>query len=184
MATTNLIVDFLVIGAAAAWWIVPILIAAIDVQWLRSASQIGAGTIPLLLGAMYILGLIVSRLADDVLQHWNRKWRDEVFGVDPEVTYHNMVNVVIASSESASEYLSYRRSVVRISRACAFNLGLGSVGWVLAGALGPVPLGLVAVLVVVSIIGAALLLRTWLVVLKGYFRIVRDMYGGVVERTR
>ncbi|GAF92021.1 unnamed protein product [marine sediment metagenome] len=182
MATTNLIVDFLVVGASALWWIAPILLATSGTAWLRLLLAADLGALPLLLGAIYLAGLVVSRIADDLLKPWNDSWRDDVFHSTPDYTYHNRVNAIIATSESASEYLGYRRSVLRTARACALNTALASLAWLASVWAAPIALSLSLCFVVGSALATCALLRTWKVVVRGYFMTVRDMSDGIAKK--
>ena len=177
MATTNLIVDFLVIGITSMVWIVPVVVALVGWGWLSVLLGLGAGAIPLLLGLAYVLGLIVSRLADDALDTWNDAWRDRVFGISPATSYHNRINFIFTHSDTAEEYLSYRRSIIRISRSCAINLLLGSLAWAFTAQWTGVGCAGTIAICFFLLVGSIFLFRTWREVLRGYFRSVEDMYN-------
>jgi len=178
MATTNLIVDFLVIGLVGSVWLSPILLLTMGSEWLQALGRLGVGAILPMLGFAYILGIAVSRVADDSTDWWNDKWRDQVFGKNVEPSYHNRLNYIISTSGTASEYLSYRRSVIRTSRACAINFVLGCLMWLVTAIISSkvVPWRLAAPVAGLSFLLALFLFRAWSIVLKGYFNSVKDMH--------
>jgi len=178
MATTNLVVDYLVIGIGSLVWVFPALVALSGTQWLCSAVKAGAAGAVLVAGVVYVLGICISRIADDVTGRWNDRMRDEVFGTSGGQPYHWQLNFVVAKSESGSEYLSYRRSIVRISRACALHFGLGALAWAIAGCLPARGVSLLPGAVCAAACGGAcwVMTKAWKVVLKGYFHSVKDIY--------
>lgn len=179
MATTNLIVDYLIIGVTGFIWIVPMLLLVQGNKWLSFLGSINVVTGFLLLGFIYILGISVSRLADDVMKRWNDRLRDNVFGEDSDPGYHNRLNLIIAKSVSASDYLSYRRSIIRISRACSLNFFVGFLLWIVVAWVKPIelPNGTEIIISAFSLIVFSLLIRAYPVVLKGYFYTIKDIYG-------
>lgn len=181
MATTNLIVDFFVIGTSALAWIAPILLATCGESLMASTVELGAGAIPICLVGLYVIGLVISRFADDVLEHWNKQMKRTIFGEDDRIGYHQRLNYIIVSSSSADEYLGYRRSIVRIARACAVNLVLGALSWGLTAKWLPIPCLYVIPICFLSIAGAFYLFRTWITVLKGYMLTIRDMHKILVR---
>jgi hypothetical protein len=186
MATTNLIVDFLVIGLIALIWISPVAVLTLETKWIDNILNIGVTGLPFVLGLSYILGISVSRLADDLTSRWDDKWKDEVFGKDAVPSYHSQLNLVIAKSESASEYLSYRRSVIRTARACGVNFAIGAMLWiVLAIVKADVIPAYVSIFVATfSLLLSVWLFRAWSTVLKGYFHGIKDLYGYLHEETQ
>ncbi|HUW96583.1 MAG TPA: hypothetical protein VMW58_12425 [Anaerolineae bacterium] len=183
MATTNLIVDYLVIGTASLAWGLPVLLALAGTDWLSSVAKAGVVGAVVLVGSVYVLGICISRVADWLTDGRNDRIRDEVFGPRPQLTYHNRVNFVVAKSESASEYLSYRRSIVRISRSCAVQFAAGCAAWPLAACVGAGGVSLLAGGLGAVICGAAsyVMWVGWQLVLKGYFGSVKDMYDSLSD---
>lgn len=186
MATTNLIVDFLVIGLVALIWISPVALLTLDTRWMNNILNIGAAGLPFILGFSYILGISVSRLADDLTNRWDDKWKDEIFGKDAVPNYHNQLNLVIAKSESASEYLSYRRSVIRTARACGVNFAIGSILWIVVAITKAdvIPAHVSIFVATFSLISSVWLFRAWSTVLKGYFHGIKDLYGYLHKETQ
>ncbi len=181
MATTNLIVDFLVIGIAGFVWLGPILAVALGNAWIDKVLNLGTGGLPFVLGFAYILGISISRLADEITDWANDKWRDDVFGKTAKPSYHNQLNYVISHSESASEYLGYRRSIIRTSRACAVNFLLGSTVWIGIASLRPtlVSRDVAVVIAIIAATMSAFLFRAWATVLRGYFHSIKDIYDSL-----
>ena len=178
MATTNLIVDYLVIGVSSFVWISPLLYLVYGDSWITifSTNNVVAGFG--ILGLVYIIGISIARLADDILDYWNDKWGIEVFGTNADPTYHQRLNFVICKSENATNYLSYRRSIIRITRACSINFLAGTLGWILVAVLKPIALlnGTELFIATLSALLAFLLLRSLPVVLKGYYSTIKDLY--------
>jgi len=179
MATTNLIVDFLVIGITSFVWIAPILVYVMGMQWLSVLANLALGQVPIILMAAYVIGIPVSRVADDVTGWWNRRVRDKVFDSTGGPRYHQRLNRIVGRSESATDYLSYRRSIVRVSRASGVNLAAGAVLWMAldwlrpGGVAWPWNYGIPLTCAVLS----GVMMRAWHVVLKGYFLSVKDIHA-------
>jgi len=178
VATTNLIVDFLVIGITSLVWIAPILHYAMGREWLTVFDNLGVGQLPIVLAAVYVIGIPVSRVADDVTGLWNRRVRKKVFGEGQGDLYHQRLNRIVATSVSASDYLGYRRSIVRVSRASGVNLAAGAILWMAVDLMRP---GCVAwpwnhAIPLACAIMSGVMMRAWHVVLKGYFLSVKDIY--------
>lgn len=178
MATTNLIVDFLVIGLVSLIWLGPISAIVLDVNSINDVTNLPTIVLPFILGLAYILGISVSRFADDLTDRWNDKFRNEIFGANAKPSYHAQLNLVIAKSESASEYLGYRRSVIRTARACAINFIIGTISWISLGYFNSelVPFRVSIFVSVTSLIVGLVLFRAWKLVLCGYFHAIRDLY--------
>lgn len=178
MATTNLIVDFLVVGIAALVWVAPASFFVLGTDWLCVFKDLGVAPASLVVGCLYVGGLSVSRLADDITGRWNDRIRDDVFGRDSRPSYHNRLNMIVVKSGTASDYLSYRRSIVRISRACALNFSLGAVAWAAVAWSRPADVPALGAVLVAGGCAAMfmLMIRAWAVVLKGYFQTVKDMH--------
>lgn len=183
MATTNLVVDYLVIGTATLIWLGPFLFELFGTQWLCSVAEAGAGAVAMLLGAAYVVGICMSRVADRITDRWNDGIRDGVFGEGATPTYHNRLNAIVVQSESASEYLSYRRSIVRISRACAVQFGLGAAAWLAVGLALPGPVGRPAGIAAAATCALMcyVMASAWTLVLRGYFHSIKDMYEHLRE---
>ena len=186
MATTNLIVDFLIIGITSLVWIAPILLYAMGPEWLGLFDNLGLGQLPIVLGAVYALGIPVSRVADDVTGWWNRRVRDKVFGRPEGARYHQLLNRIIATSDSGSDYLSYRRSIVRVSRASGVSLAAGAVLWMAVNWFRPgcVPSPWNRAIPLACAFSSGIMMRAWHVVLKGYFLSVKDIHAQLAKAAR
>lgn len=187
MATTNLIADFLIIGVCSIVWLVPVgLLTDFKFSLL---NDLGLAPSFALFGAIYVVGICINRLADDIMGKRNNKIRDEVFSIgDNGPSYHTKLNAIVMQSESAANYLSYRRSIIRITRACALNFLIGALSWLVVlviqwGGDPRPPLGGTLAALIMSILVAIMLARAWPVVLKGYFSSIRDMHGFLSPRS-
>lgn len=183
MATTNLVVDFLVIGLVGFVWLGPIVVMILGCQPLEKLFGLGLAAIPFILASAYVMGIAINRFADNLTDKFNDRWREGVFGEGAKPSYHNQLNLIMLKSASASDYLSYRRSVIRTARACSINFLLGAVIWPLSSILKPDIFlwKLTALVAVLLLIISALLFQSWSTVLKGYFNGIRDMYGYLQE---
>lgn len=179
MATTNLIVDFLVIGMTSFVWIAPFLQCVEGGQLLAVFANVGLGQVPIIVVAAYVIGIPVSRVADDVTGWWNRRVRDAVFGSTEGPPYHRRLNKIVATCQTGTDYLGYRRSIVRVSRGSGVNLAGGAVAWMAFHWLRPgcVPWPWAGAIAVICAVFAAVMMRAWHVVLKGYFLSVIDIHA-------
>jgi hypothetical protein len=175
MRTSNLLVDFLIIGATCIIWIVPLANIASTGQLIIDFSETD---VLAFVGILYVLGLATNRLADDITTPWDRRVKREVFGESPFPSYHEQLNAAIARSETANEFLSYRRSVVRIARGGILNVLLGLILWVVMLFVSPGYLGWNTTLFLCIGLGILLLvlIRTWAVTLKGYLKAIKNFY--------
>lgn len=183
MATTNLVVDFLVIGITSTVWLAPALLYFFGTEWLCLLTGLSVGHVPLLLGVLYAVGIPVSRVADDLTKLLNNRVRDEVFGAHSTFKYHNQLNKIVALSKGGTDYVGYRRSIVRVSRACALNFLIGGFAWAGLGKLRP---GIVADGGAPAMVGLCalifvIMLHAWRQVLRGYFYSVRDIHWYLTE---
>lgn len=81
MSTTNLFVELLIIGAGAAGAVVLVLGTIFDVEWpkgRRITNWLSWGGLIPILAVVYVLGIVVDRLANDIVEPWAGKSRDLV----------------------------------------------------------------------------------------------------------
>jgi len=132
MKTTNLVVDFVIIGFIAVLGI----LAPFAMVWpqsfevfLTAKAEILLKLTPALTVAVYILGVLFNQVADRIDGVWHAaicflrrpksllRWRNEKRELQD--SEHRMVQAVVLKSASAYDYLSYRRSLMRVFRALA-----------------------------------------------------------------
>lgn len=126
MKTTNLFVDFLVIGFLAA---IPVIPFATDYciahppDW-KSLAERSALLLPTAAVAVYILGMLFNQAAGYVVKFLSKirmlpsfeNLQEKAFS-SLETDYHSALQIVVTKSSDAYVYLSYRRSIIRIFRA-------------------------------------------------------------------
>lgn len=182
MATTNLIVDFLVIGISSLVWILPILRLFCLTEQIKdffTANPLNLALALPLLVLLYVIGIAINRISDYITKKWNDKIEKKVFPKNKVADYHQRLNAVVARSETASDYLNYRRGIVRISRASCLNIALGLLAWILNVFWNRQIFGSKTIIFLI-IAALALLLPTlywtWVVTLRGYFSAVKNFY--------
>lgn len=131
MKTTNLIIDFIIIGVLSIVAIIgPLLIINSEtfdylwkIKWDNPVLILASGTI-----IIYILGIIYYQLSDYGLKIFNKiLFLDSIKNAKGEVkketgyNYHNALQMVVLYSKNSFEYLSYRRTILRIIRALIFS---------------------------------------------------------------
>lgn len=120
MSTTNLFVELVVVGVGAFVWVLLILmgVSVEPVSSIRDLLKIEL-FIPLL-SLIYVLGIVVDRVADTIFDHlWGKKIRNSVFPDRNE--YYKARSMIFSSSEPISELLEYNRSRLRICRGWSLN---------------------------------------------------------------
>ncbi len=182
MATTNLIVDFLVIGFVSLIWITPLIMLLVNIDTTNFDVLRHPAAIPVTLAFAYIIGIAINRLADDITGRWNRKLKEIYFEKDARL-YHQLTNYIIAVSDSATEYLSYRRSVIRTARACALNFIIAFPLWLTVAVFKPTVINrkIAYILSLFSLFASIILVRVWYVVLKGYLKGIKDLYDALYK---
>ncbi|RZB31573.1 MAG: hypothetical protein SRB2_04542 [Desulfobacteraceae bacterium Eth-SRB2] len=126
MKTTNLFVDFLIIGvlsflalAGACYF------AGISkiIEFALTSTKDRALLFPIGTVTIYVVGILVNQFADSFLkllkvpfgltaiEEAESNLREEV-----GVSYHEALQKTVMASQSAYDYLSYRRSVIRVFR--------------------------------------------------------------------
>lgn len=83
--------------------------------------------LPVAIVSVYVLGVFANQLADVFLQKTSIIMRlskikevEQSFSTELGVSYHEALQKIVKQSQSAYEYLSYRRSVIRIIRTLFF----------------------------------------------------------------
>ena len=126
MKTTNLFIDFLVIGFLAAVPVLPFAISYCNVyppDW-ESISEGRALVLPIGMLAIYVLGMLFNQVSGYFVELLgklrflpsSKKLENEAFG-SLGTDYHTAVQLIVTKSTDAFAYLSYRRTVIRIYRA-------------------------------------------------------------------
>lgn len=119
MSTTNLFVELVVIGTGAAVWVTLAVFAVFDYTWV---SYDKAKDLPALipgLCAIYVLGVVMDRLADWLFGFRAEQLRREFFK-NPE-DYHKARIFIYTRAEGLRDLFEYGRSRLRICRGWALN---------------------------------------------------------------
>ena len=127
MSTTNLFVELFVIGMGAAVWILLFVLAVLGCTW-ASLDRFGSWNAFLpVLAFIYVLGIVVDRMADSLLRAADRRLRDRAFS-GSEKDYHYVRTFVFYRSDKFKDIFDYSRSKLRICRAWIFNFALTALG--------------------------------------------------------
>lgn len=124
MKTTNLLVDYVLVGAV---WVLSFC-AILDLSGLFSPdlvdtiSDLDAALIPAALAIVYVVGVALDQFSNRILELLSAvlrtselsEYRDKLFGTKLE--YHCALQRVVIRSQRAFDYLSYRRSAYRVVR--------------------------------------------------------------------
>lgn len=119
MGTTVLYVELIIIGLETALWIAAFLIYVVDIQYVLLIEKF-LGIIPasiLLLGILYILGVIADRVADSVFNRTEQEIKDDC-------ELQTKSGILIWKASGQEEYFKFTRSKIRILRASTLNLPL------------------------------------------------------------
>jgi hypothetical protein len=121
MSTTNLFVELVVIGVGAMVWLILLTSAIFDFQWLQVKSEIFlALTVPLL-SLIYLLGIILDRIADLSFEKiWSKKIRKSSYG-GTEQNFYDDRRIVLSQQNLITERLLYAQSRARICRGWSLN---------------------------------------------------------------
>ena len=118
MTTTHLFVELLVIGFGAIAWLV-LLGAAVFGYDLDHRFLTWKTLVPLL-SVVYVLGIIVDRVADWVLDRLDRRHLDKYFKDNRDAYFVGRRTLVVFGPELWA-HLEYGRSRLRICRGWALN---------------------------------------------------------------
>lgn len=143
MKTSNLFVDHILVGTV---WVIVIFIVIILVALPFPAIDLGSDSISdgfliaILAVVTYVLGVLFDQFSDRTLKLLisvlrMNKISDEKSGIKiaTEVPYHEALQVTVTRSQRAYEYLSYRRSVLRVIRSFFVSTAIASpIIWIIA----------------------------------------------------
>ena len=120
MNTTSIFVELIVIGIGAAAWIITLILGFAGLSLGDIVGTFKTETAIPLLAVVYVLGIIIDRLADTSFDKiWGNSLRDKKFDTVGE--YYNARRNILINSERLSELLEYGRSRLRICRGWCFN---------------------------------------------------------------
>jgi len=122
MSTTSLFVELVVIGAGAAIWVGLLILAVFGVEWLPAVAASREFALPMLLPAlsiMYVLGILVDRLADGIFVRQADRLRARTFPTREDYRYAR--TLIYVQSDSLKDLFEYNRSRLRICRGWVVN---------------------------------------------------------------
>ena len=131
MNTTLLFAELLIVGLQASVWLFLLALVVFGTNWLQALSAFGLAdwqTVIVVIGLsiVYVLGIIIDRLADLIFAGWDKKLRERIFPNAPL-----SIGVMRFQLGKDNEYLNrqfeYTRSRMRISRASILNFILMTI---------------------------------------------------------
>lgn len=126
MKTANLFIDYLIVGfLSVACFLIPYFMIFRDTSFLHySIEGKGYTIIPILTIAIYIIGLIFNQVFDRLISLLEKILKTESVAKERNLfprklshTYHECLQFIVCNSTNAYDYLSFRRTVIRILRA-------------------------------------------------------------------
>jgi uncharacterized membrane protein (DUF485 family) len=190
MATTPVFAEILVLGLEVEAWLVLLLLAAFGTGWVDvgDVKDFASLVTVVVLALAYVLGIIVDRLADTLLDRLEKTKRGKRIkqrmsknrNLEKPEKVAIMRMTVMHESEGLTRFLDYQRSRWRVARATVLNIAIaGPVGalYVAVGtherwlwALAPAAFALV--LSPVTYFGAVRIQDAWVGRLVDAYRIV------------
>jgi len=131
MNTTLLFAELLIIGLQGSLWVFLLALNIFGYSWLQGLHSTGisewqAVIIALLLSFVYVLGIVIDRLADVIFSGQNKRIQEKII---PNAPFPPSVMRFALGKDN--EYLNrqfeYTRSRMRIARASSLNFGLSTV---------------------------------------------------------
>jgi hypothetical protein len=124
MSTTNLFVELLVIGVGCASWLALLAMAVLgcDPRFIKGLLSTPAAALPALVG-IYLLGIIVDRIADAALHFFRAERRTLKYFPTEEESIKQRGYVLTKSPYFATQF-DYSRSRQRICRGWILNAPL------------------------------------------------------------
>jgi len=122
MSTTNLFVELVVIGVGAMLWLILLTLALFGFQWFQIKVEILVALIIPLLSFIYLLGIIVDRVADSIFERiWSKQIRKTVYRDSTQQNFYNDRRLVLSQQNPITERLLYAQSRTRICRGWSLN---------------------------------------------------------------
>lgn len=122
MVTTAVFAEIIVAGLQAAAWITLVVLAVFGFGWADPAAIAGWSALVtlLVLAVAYMLGVMIDRLADNLVMRLDRH-RPPV-PVDKPAPVEDMRMATLAKDDGVARFLDYQRSRMRIARVTLLNL--------------------------------------------------------------
>ena len=132
MSTTNLFVELIVIGIGAMLWLILLTLALFGFQWLQFKVEILVALVIPLLSLIYLLGIIVDRIADSIFERiWSKQIRKTVYQESNQQNFYNDRRLVLSQQNPITERLLYAQSRTRICRGWSLNAAVITLTYVI-----------------------------------------------------
>ena len=132
MSTTNLFVELIVIGIGAMLWLTLLTLALFGFQWLQFKVEILVALVIPLLSLIYLLGIIVDRIADSIFERiWSKQIRKTVYQESNQQNFYNDRRLVLSQQNPITERLLYAQSRTRICRGWSLNAAVITLTYVI-----------------------------------------------------
>lgn len=119
MGTTSLYVEIVIIGLETMMWIISFFIYLTDIKYISLVENL-LEKLPasiFILGMLYVLGLIIDRVADCFFNKVENKIR-------ASSGFMTSSSILIWKKSDQEEYFKFTRSKIRILRASSINMPL------------------------------------------------------------
>lgn len=184
MSTTLLFAELLIIGLQATIWLSLLIVNIWGYRWLSTIQAIGFSDwqtviVVLALSFVYVLGIIIDRVADLFFSGWDKRIREKIIPNAP-LPIAVMRFELGKDNEYLNRQFEYTRSRMRIARASSINFALIillAILFVLNHLQGDP--GQVGYLIFLLVFGSFLVcatLYTWHKLERTYFELVKANY--------
>ena len=136
MATTAVFAEILIVGLEVEAWLALAVLTVFGTEWIELDQLKDFATLLtlLVLALAYVLGIIADRLADTLLDRFERtrpgkrvkKRLSKRQRLPQEPGLATMRMTVMAASDGMTRFLDYQRSRWRIARATVLNLAMSA----------------------------------------------------------
>ena len=182
MSSTTLFVEILITGLESVIWIGFLLGCLFGVEWFNfialSFEKAQAFTTTLLLGLVYVIGIIFEEVTDALFESWSDKLKASLNNGDMS-RYNDIQDFVYSHyAMKTDDQLGYMRSRRRILRASAFNvvmIAVCSIAFIWLRVPTVPDLSKISLTVFIAIVG---LVGAWLSLFT-YKRITRDFVHSI-----
>jgi hypothetical protein len=193
LSTTAVFAEILIVGLQAEAWLALALLTVFGHEWLfelDGVNDFAALLTIVVLALAYVLGIIVDRLADTLLDSFEHsrlgkrvktKFMSKPEEPEPEPRLSTMRMTVMAASDDMTSFLDYQRSRWRIARATVLNLVVAApvvalylvYGTNLDGLWALVPVASALVLIPITYFAGVRIQDAWVARLKDAYDILQ-----------
>lgn len=141
MKTTNLFIDFLIIGFIGVLPLFPFYHAISGKLEITrdELSKLTSMILPIVTASVYLIGMLYNQLSGYFVKMLGvvrgvpspKKLQESIFSKS-NLDYYQALQTIISKSPEAYAYLSYRRSIVRIFRSMILSMSVFIVSTVIA----------------------------------------------------